>query len=112
MWPDSGGTPGAAIGVRNCVPVAPIRNGMRAVPALAAGGRQMHRACGVVVLQGQLSLGIRPRAGAGVRYAVGRDDLGRHAAATLGATWLVRQGLSDEGESSPFGPSLLDSSVR
>jgi hypothetical protein len=39
------------------------------------------------------------------------DDLGRHAAAPLAATWLVRYRLSDEGERSPVGLGLLDSSV-
>ncbi|MFI5062856.1 MAG: hypothetical protein ACHP9Z_02590 [Streptosporangiales bacterium] len=38
-------------------------------------------------------------------------DLGRHAAAPLGATRLVRQRLPDEGKSSPLGPGFLDSSV-
>jgi hypothetical protein len=39
-------------------------------------------------------------------------DLGRHAAAPLGATWLVRQRLSDEGKNRPLGLGFLDSSVR
>jgi hypothetical protein len=39
-------------------------------------------------------------------------DLGRHAAAPLGATWLVWQRLSDKGKSRPLGPGFLDSSVR
>jgi hypothetical protein len=42
---------------------------------------------------------------------VGSYDLGRHAATPLGATWLVRQRLSDEGKSRPLGPGFLDSSV-
>jgi hypothetical protein len=42
---------------------------------------------------------------------VGSDDLGRHAAAPLGPTRLVRQRLPDEGKSRPFGPGFLDSSV-
>jgi len=41
---------------------------------------------------------------------VGRYDLGRHTAAPLGATRLVRQRLPDEGKSRPFGPGFLDSS--
>lgn len=84
---------------------------MRAFPALAAKGRKVHRACRVIVLQGQFSLGIRPRAYTGIRYVVGSYGLGRHAATPLGATWLVRQRLSDEGKSRPFGPGFLDSSV-
>ncbi|MGO9296011.1 MAG: hypothetical protein ACLP52_19410, partial [Streptosporangiaceae bacterium] len=71
----------------------------------------VYRACCVVVLQGQLSPGIRPRACTGIRYAVGSYDLGRHAAAPLGATRLVRQRLPDEGKSRPLGPGFLDSSV-
>ncbi len=43
---------------------------------------------------------------------VGSYDLGRHAAAPLGATRLVRYRLPDEGKSMPLGPGLLDSSVR
>ena len=42
---------------------------------------------------------------------VGSYDLGRHAAAPLGATWLVRQRLSDQGKSMPLGLGFLDSSV-
>jgi len=42
---------------------------------------------------------------------VGSYDLGRDAAAPLGATRLVRQGLPDEGKSGPIGPGFLDSSV-
>jgi hypothetical protein len=42
---------------------------------------------------------------------VGSYDLDRHAATSLGATWLVRQRLSEEGKSIPFGPGFLDSSV-
>jgi hypothetical protein len=42
---------------------------------------------------------------------IGSYDLGRHAAAPLGATWLVRQRRSDEGESRSLGPGFLDSSV-
>ena len=42
---------------------------------------------------------------------VGSYDLGRHAATPLGATWLVRSRLSDEGKSRPLGPGFLDSSV-
>ena len=42
---------------------------------------------------------------------VGSYDLARHAAAALGATRLARQGLPDEGKSSPLGPGFLDSSV-
>jgi len=71
----------------------------------------MHRACCIVVLQGQPSLGIRPRACTGIRYVVGSYDLGRHAATPLGATWLVPQRSSDEGESRPLGLGFLDSSV-
>jgi len=63
------------------------------------------------VLQSQLSLGIRPRACTGIRYVVGSDDFGRHAAAPLGATRLVRQRLSDEGKSRSLGLGFLDSSV-
>ena len=43
---------------------------------------------------------------------VGSYDLGRHAAAPLGATRLIRQWLPDEGKSRPLGPGFLDSSVR
>ena len=42
---------------------------------------------------------------------VGSYDLSWDAAAPLGATRLVRQGLSDEGKSSPLGPGFLDSPV-
>ena len=42
---------------------------------------------------------------------VGSYDLGRHAAAPLGATRLVRQRLPDEGQSRPLGLGFLDSSV-
>jgi hypothetical protein len=42
---------------------------------------------------------------------VGSYDLGRHAAAPLGASRLVLQRLSDESESSPLGPRFLDSSI-
>ena len=78
---------------------------------LATKDREMDRACCVVVLQGQLALGIRPRACTGIRYVVGSYDLGRHPAAPLGATRLVWQRLPDEGKSSPLGPGFLNSSV-
>ena len=42
---------------------------------------------------------------------LGSYDLGGHAATPLGATWLVRQRLSDKGKSGPLGPGLLDCSV-
>jgi hypothetical protein len=42
---------------------------------------------------------------------IGSNDLGRHAAAPLGAPRLVRQRLPDEGKSRPFGLGFLDSSV-
>ncbi|HEY2574797.1 MAG TPA: hypothetical protein VGI74_00670 [Streptosporangiaceae bacterium] len=42
---------------------------------------------------------------------VGSYDLGRHAATPLGAPWLVRQRLSDEGKSSPLGLGFLDGSA-
>ena len=79
--------------------------------ALTTKGRQVHRAGRVIVLQGQLSLGMRPRACTGIRYVIGSYDLGRHAATPLSATWLVRQRRSDEGESRALGPGFLDSSV-
>jgi hypothetical protein len=84
---------------------------MRAIASLPIKGRQVQRAGCIVVLQGQLSLGIRPRACTGIRDVIGSYDLGRHAATPLGATWPVRQWRSDEGESTPLGPGLLDSSV-
>jgi hypothetical protein len=71
----------------------------------------MQRACCIIVLQGQLSLGIRPRTCAGIRYAVGSYDLSRHAAPPLGATRLVRQRPADEGKSGPLGPGFLDGPV-
>jgi hypothetical protein len=71
----------------------------------------MDRTCRVIVLQGELSLRIRPRAGAGIRDAVGRYELGRRAAAPLGATRLVRQRPSDQGKGRPLGLGFLDSSV-
>jgi len=71
----------------------------------------MHRACCIVVLQGQVSPGIRPRAYTGIRYAVGSYDLGRHAATPLGATRLVRQRLSDKDKRGPLGLGFLDGSV-
>jgi hypothetical protein len=83
----------------------------RAFPALSTEVSEVYRACGVIVLQGQLSLGICPRAGTGIRHAVGRYDLGRDAAAPLGTTWLVRQRLSDQGKSMPLGLGFLDSSA-
>ena len=87
-------------------------NGMcQAFVALTAKDHQVHPACCIVVLQGQLSPGIRPRAYTGIRHAIRSYDLGRHAAAPLGATWLVRQRLSDEGKNKPLGLGLLDSSV-
>ena len=82
-----------------------------AFPALAAKDRQVHRACRIIVLQCQLPPGIRPRACTGIRYMVGSYDLGRHAATPLGATRLVRQRLSDQDKSRPFGLGFLDSSV-
>lgn len=82
-----------------------------AFPALAAATRQVYGAGCVVVLEGQLSLRIRPGACTGIGHAVGADDLGRHAATPLSATRLVRQGFSDQGKSRPLGPSLLHSSV-
>jgi hypothetical protein len=63
---------------------------VRAFPALATKDRQVHWARCIIVLQGQLSPGIRPRACTEIRYVVGSYDLGRHAATPLGATWLVR----------------------
>jgi hypothetical protein len=42
---------------------------------------------------------------------VGSYDLGRNAAAPLGATRLVRQRLPDKGKSRPLGPGFLDGSV-
>jgi hypothetical protein len=42
---------------------------------------------------------------------LGSYDLGRHAAAPLGATRLIRQRLPDEGKGRPLGPGFLDSSV-
>ncbi len=42
---------------------------------------------------------------------LGRYDLSGHAAAPLGAAWLVRQRLSDQGKGRPFGLGFLDSSV-
>jgi hypothetical protein len=42
---------------------------------------------------------------------IGRYDLGRYAATPLGATWPVRQRLSDEGKNGPLGLGFLDSSV-
>jgi hypothetical protein len=63
---------------------------LRAFAALTAEDRPVHRACCMIMLQGQLSLRIRPGARAGIRYAIGSYDLGRHAATPLGATWLVR----------------------
>jgi hypothetical protein len=42
---------------------------------------------------------------------VGSYDLGRHATAPLGATWLVRQRLTDEDKGRPLGLGFLDSSV-
>src|SRR6266852_242556 len=83
-------------------------NSMPAFPALATKDHQVHGACGVIVLQGQLSPGIRPRACTGIRYAVGSYDLGRHAATPLGATRLIRQRLSDEGKNTRLGPGFLD----
>jgi hypothetical protein len=97
-------------GLRDHVPGTP-EMACAGVPALAAKDFQVQRACCVIVLQGQLSLGIRPRACTGIRYAVRSYDLGRHAATPLGATWPVRKRLSDEGKSRPLGPSFLDSSV-
>jgi hypothetical protein len=84
---------------------------VRALLASAAKDRQVHRASCMVVLQGQFSLGIRPRAYTGIRDVIGSYDLGRHAATPLGATRLVGQRLSDEGKSIPLGPGFLDSSV-
>jgi catechol 2,3-dioxygenase-like lactoylglutathione lyase family enzyme len=78
---------------------------------LAASDRQVHRARGVIVLQGQLAQGIRPRAVTGIRNVVGSYDLGRHAATPLGASWLVGQRLSDEDKIIPLRPGFLDSSV-
>ncbi|MGD0685882.1 MAG: hypothetical protein ABSA03_12295 [Streptosporangiaceae bacterium] len=43
---------------------------------------------------------------------IGRYDLGRNAATPLGATWPVRQRLSDEGQDRSLGPGFLDRSVR
>ncbi len=80
-------------------------------PALAAKGRRVYRACRIIVLQGQPSLRIRPRACTAIRYVVRRYDLGRHAAAPLGATRLVRQRLPDQGKSGPLGPGFPDSTV-
>jgi hypothetical protein len=71
----------------------------------------MHRAGCVVVLQRQLSLGIRPRARTGIRHVVGSDDLRRHAATPFGPAWLVREGLPDQGKSGPLGSGFLDSSA-
>ena len=71
----------------------------------------MHRACCIVVFQGQLSLGIRPRACTAIRYVIGSYDLGRHTATPLGTAWLVRQRLSDEGKNRSLGPGFLYSSV-
>jgi hypothetical protein len=42
---------------------------------------------------------------------VGSYDLGRHAASPLGATWLVRQWLSEQDKSRTLGLGFLDSSV-
>jgi hypothetical protein len=42
---------------------------------------------------------------------VGSYDLGRHAAAPLAATWLVRQRPSDEDKVRPLGPGFLDGPV-
>jgi hypothetical protein len=42
---------------------------------------------------------------------IGSYDLGRHAATPLGATWLVRQRLSDKGKNRPLGLGFLDSPV-
>src|SRR3984957_1033735 len=84
------------------------RNGIGALSESVTMDFRVHPAGGVVVLQGQLSAGIRPRAGTGIGYMVGRDDLGRHAAAALGATRLVGQRLSDEGKGSSLGLGLLD----
>jgi hypothetical protein len=42
---------------------------------------------------------------------IGSYDLGRHAATPLGATWLVRERLSDEGKIGPLGLGFLDSPV-
>lgn len=80
-------------------------------PRLAAKGFQVHWACGVIVLQSQLALGIRPRASTRIRHAVGSNDLARHTAAPLGATRLIGQGLSDKGKGRPLGPGFLDRSV-
>jgi hypothetical protein len=84
---------------------------VQAFAALIAKDRQVHRACCIIVLQGQLSLGIRPRACTGIRYVIGSYDLGRHTATPLGTAWLVRQRLSDEGKNRPLGPGFLESSV-
>src|SRR6266436_5940219 len=82
-----------------------------AFAALTTKDRQVLRACCIIVLQGQLSLGVRPRAGTGIRYALGSYDLGRHATTPLGATWPVRQRVSDKGKSRTLGLGFLDSSV-
>src|SRR6266581_1921390 len=84
---------------------------VQAFAALIAKDRQVHRACCIIVLQGQLSLGIRPRACTGIRCAIGSYDLGRRTATPLGTAWLIRQRLSDKGKNKPLGPGFLDSSA-
>jgi len=71
----------------------------------------MQRACGIVVLQRQLPPGVRPRAGTGIRHAVGGYDLGGRAAAPLGAAGPVRYGFSDQGKGRSLGLGCLDSSA-
>jgi hypothetical protein len=78
---------------------------------LAGQALGMHRAGGVVVLERQLPLGVRPRAGAGIGYAVSSYDFGRHAAAPLGAAGLVRERQPDDGQRRPLGLDFLDRSV-
>src|ERR1700678_3008854 len=66
--------------------------------ALLAGIVLMHPARRVEVLQGQLSLRAPPRAGTRIGHALAGDDLGGHAAAPLGAIWLVGERPADEGK--------------
>jgi hypothetical protein len=40
-----------------------------------------------------------------------RDDLSGHSATPFGATWLIRQRLSDKGKHGPLGLGFLDSPV-
>jgi hypothetical protein len=84
---------------------------MRAFDVLTAKDLRVHLACCVVMLQGELSLGVRPGARTRIRYVLGSYDLGRHAATPFSATGLVRQRPSDQGQNGSLSLGFLDSSV-